>query len=142
MDISIRPLTVSDIPSLPALLAQVSSCRDALDPAAIAEELARQSHWFPFVACLDDGRIVGYAELHRLYTAARGSVARIEYVVIDELYRRRRIGEMLCRALVATAMMQGCARIELHTRRPAARCLYEKNGFKESDGSRVMFISL
>ena len=64
-----------------------------------------------------------------------GVRARIEDVVVDEIYRGKGIGEKISKELIALARKKKVRSIELSSRpsRTVANKLYQKLGFKKRD---------
>lgn len=89
-----------------------------------------------------EGRLVGYASVHRVKPSFTRHVGVFSTEVHPE-YQRRGIGRALMRASQEWAKGRGIERLELYTRadNDRARALYESEGFTE-ESKRVRFIRL
>ena len=83
-------------------------------------------------ASLPDGNIVGAGVLAFVY-APSGIHARIEDVVVDEVFRRQGIGSAITQELLNLAEEAGVMYVALSSnpRREAANQLYQKMGFQK-----------
>lgn len=80
-----------------------------------------------YLVVLDAGRVVGYGGMWLVMDEAH-----ITNIAIHPRYRRRGLGELLLRCLMARAYLRGARRMTLEVRRSnrIAQRLYEKLGFR------------
>ncbi len=90
-----------------------------------------------YVACDEDGRLVGYATVT---FRPRCQTARIYSIAVHPRGRRGGLGFRLLQTCEAAARERGCNRLRLEVRmdNPGAIAFYEKHGY-ERYGSRLQF---
>lgn len=88
-------------------------------------ELESRDAWFSVAE--DDGRIVGFAILHRFIDEGE-----LFNIAVDESFRRMGIGEMLLGNVIEGAKRYNIGKIFLEVRKSndPARSLYAKHGFE------------
>lgn len=93
-----------------------------------------------FLALRDGEKIIGMGVVVFIHTP-RGLRARAEDVIIDRPYRRKGLGSLLVRRLVAEAKRRGALWIELTSRqdRMETKKFYQKLGFKPRDTNVYRF---
>ena len=130
-ELTIRPATRDDAAALlPLARAFVTSF--PLDEAAFRRSFVRLLD--DEQACLfaaDAGPVVGYllGFVHDTFFA-NGPVGWVEELMVQEAWRRRRVGERLMRAFERWAEARGCRMVALATRRAAT--FYQALGYDES----------
>lgn len=143
--ISLRPAELSDEPFLTQLLAQVRATEFALLPAALASTLLAQQREAQRLSIA--GRPKGLEELvldatgapvGRLATARDDDALRLVDVTVEATHRGRGIGSQLVRLVVQRAAAEQLAVVlRVEHRNPAARRLYEREGFVEVGRDQV-----
>jgi ribosomal protein S18 acetylase RimI-like enzyme len=111
--------------------------------ARVAESIAPATRDDALVlVAVADGRIVGYASVHRVKPTFARHVGVFSTEVHPE-FQRRGIGRALMRGSLQWAQARGIERFELYTRadNERARALYESEGFTE-ESKRMRFIRL
>lgn len=132
--IGIRDARGSDSPALARLLEQLGYPASAEDVARRLARLAASDADLLLVAELE-GRVVGLAGLHVSPSLEYDlDAAKVSAIAVDELYRRRGIGEALMAAVEAEARARGCVLLFLTTaeRRKDAHAFYRRIGFEET----------
>ncbi|OGG79856.1 hypothetical protein A3A39_04700 [Candidatus Kaiserbacteria bacterium RIFCSPLOWO2_01_FULL_54_13] len=111
-----------------ALLPQLSDARTSLGLLQATAASPTAELW----VVTEAGKIVGMATLVLMMRVA-GMSSRIEDFVVDEAYRGKGLGKMLCGKLVERAKARGAYSIHLTSRpdRVAANALYKKLGFEQ-----------
>ena len=99
---------------------------------------------YKLIIAEEDGNIVGTTGLVILPGMAHGvsPFAVVEYMVVDEKYRRKGIGKLLMDYVIAQAKTAGCYKIMLTSdnRRKEAQDFYRTLGFEASaHGFRMYF---
>ncbi len=116
------------------LTPQLSRSSPAPGPEELAEIVASPATVLLVARPEEGGPIVGTLTLvvFRIPTGVR---AWIEDVVVDESYRGRGVGEILCREALNRASALGARTVDLTSRpsREAANRLYRRLGFVERD---------
>jgi len=115
-----------------SLLAQLSSSGKTISEPALSS-LLKDDHT-QIIVCKDAGKIIGMGSVV-VINIPTGLTARIEDVVVDEVYRGKGVGRQLMLELINCAQSQGALSIELTSRpqREAANALYQKLGFQRKD---------
>lgn len=142
---SLRAASADDEPFLRGLLAQVRATEFALLPAALAADLLRQQREAQRVSLLarTDGReeIAVDAEgrpIGRLATAIDDDALRLVDLTVDAASRGRGVGTQLLRMVIERADAEQLAVVlRVEHRNPAARRLYEREGFVEVGRDQV-----
>lgn len=95
-------------------------------------KIIQQNGSYIFIAKTPDNKIVGMVTLISVLKLDKFEKTMIEDLVVDELYRRKGIGEELIKYAVKQAHSLGLKHISLtsHSKRIAANNLYKKLGFK------------
>ncbi len=83
----------------------------------------------------DSGSLIGFGALIIHLVPSKGYVGNIQDVIVRKEYRGRGIGNMIMDCLINIAKDEQLKFINLTSNpaRVAARCLYEKKGFKPRD---------
>lgn len=137
--LALRAAEPSDEPFLTRLLAQVRATEFALLPAALADTLLAQQREAQRLSIT--GRPGGREEIAvdgtgtpvgRLATAHDGDGLRLVDLTIEATYRGRGLGTQLVRVVLDRAAADGLpVSLRVDHRNPAARRLYEREGFVE-----------
>jgi GNAT superfamily N-acetyltransferase len=147
----VRKATEADIPRIIELYRQLSLNPPPPDRKAPTPEEYRRvfnemaaTPGYELLVAEEDGEILGTTVLAILPGIAHGvsPFAVVEYVVVDEKYRRRGIGKLLMDYVVARAKEAGCYKIMLTSdkRREPAHEFYRSLGFEASaHGFRLYF---
>jgi GNAT superfamily N-acetyltransferase len=107
----------------------------SVEAVARRMERLRSSNADRLVVAELDGEVVGLASLHTsLSVEYDAPAAKLSAIIVDELHRRRGIGEALVVAMEAEARQRGCSLIFLTTaeRRKDAHPFYRRSGFEET----------
>jgi N-acetylglutamate synthase-like GNAT family acetyltransferase len=137
VEVTIRDARPSDAEALAALLGQLGYPASAEAVVQRLERLSASGTDRVVVAELDAG-VAGLACLHTSLSVAYDEpAAKLSAIVVDELHRRRGIGEALVQEMEREARRRRCSLIFLTTagRRDDAHAFYERIGF-ESTGRR------
>lgn len=134
MEISIRDARLSDAQSLAALVGQLGYPTSG---EAIVGRLKRllSSEADRIVVAEVGGEVVGLACLHTSHSVAYDEpAAKLSAIVVDELHRRRGVGEALVQEMEREAKRRRCCLILLTTatHRDDAHAFYERIGFEET----------
>jgi ribosomal protein S18 acetylase RimI-like enzyme len=150
MQLSIRPATREDAPTLGRLGALLVRTHHELDAARFLAATSRTEHGYasflgtqlavPDVVILvaeSRGIVLGYAyaELEGVdYMALRGPAGVLHDLVVDPRHRGQGIGRRLLDAVVAALAARGAPRVVLSTaaRNEAAQRLFERAGFRRT----------
>ncbi len=149
MSIDIRLAREADLPFVLALYQALEErADDVLTPEQAREvwaQFARYPSYRLFVACDDQGRVVGsYALLIMHNLAHRGAPSAIvEDVVVDEALRGQGIGRRMMAHAMALAREAGCYKLALSSnrKREAAHAFYESLGFAQHGLSFLVSIA-
>ena len=134
MEVTIRDARPRDAEALAALIGQLGYPASADDVGRRVKRLSSSGTDRVVVAELG-GEIVGLACLHTSLSLAYDEpAAKLSAIVVDELHRRRGIGEALVRQLEREAKRRGCCLLFLTTagHRDDAHAFYERIGFEET----------
>lgn len=113
----IRPLSHTDIRSIPALLPL--GWEDSL---SIIEAYTTEAHCCPIKASIGIGMVgIGTAIIH-------GDTAWLAHIIVHPAHRNRGIGKTITKALVETAYSKGCETIYLLATEPGEP-VYRRVGF-------------
>jgi GNAT superfamily N-acetyltransferase len=134
VDLTIRDACPGDAPTLAILIGQLGY-PTSVEAVARRMERLRSSNADRLVVAELDGEVVGLASLHTsLSVEYDAPAAKLSAIIVDELHRRRGIGEALVVAMEAEARQRGCSLIFLTTaeRRKDAHAFYRRSGFEET----------
>lgn len=134
MEVTIRDARPRDAEALAALMGQLGYPASADDVGRRLKRLSSSGTDRVVVAELG-GEIVGLACLHTSLSVAYDEpAAKLSAIVVDELHRRRGIGEALVRELEREAKRRRCCLLFLTTagHRDNAHAFYERIGFEET----------
>lgn len=140
---TVRTATEKDIPRILELYRQLAfNPPPAGAPVPSMEEYRRVFNkmsavpGYRLLVAEEDGEILGTTVLVILpgFTHGVSPFAVVEYVVVDEQYRRRGIGKLLMDYVIARSKEAGCYKIMLTSdkRREQAHQFYESLGFAAS----------
>ena len=140
---TVRTATEKDIPRILELYRQLAfNPPPAGAPVPSMEEYRRVFNkmsavpGYRLLVAEEDGEILGTTVLVILpgFTHGVSPFAVVEYVVVDEQYRRRGIGKLLMDYVIARSKEAGCYKIMLTSdkRREQAHQFYESLGFEAS----------
>jgi len=140
---TVRTATEKDIPHILELYRQLSMTTPAPGTQPPAEEECRHAFnkisatpGYSLLVAEEDGKILGTTVLVILPGLAHdiSPFAVVEYVVVDEKWRRRGIGKLLMDYVAARAKEAGCYKIMLTSdkRREEAHEFYKALGFEAS----------
>jgi len=140
---TVRTATEKDIPRILELYRQLAfNPPPAGAPVPSMEEYRRVFNkmsavpGYRLLVAEEDGEILGTTVLVILpgFTHGVSPFAVVEYVVVDEQYRRRGIGKLLMDYVIARSKEAGCYKIMLTSdkRRDQAHQFYESLGFEAS----------
>lgn len=140
---TVRTATEADIPRILELYRQLAINPTHVEPANPSLEDCRRSFaemsnvpGYKLLVAEDNGFIIGTAVLVILPGLSHNAspFAVMEYVVVDEPYRRKGIGRLLMDYAVARAKEAGCYKIMLTSdkRREPAHVFYRAQGFEAS----------
>ncbi|HLT66702.1 MAG TPA: ribosomal protein S18-alanine N-acetyltransferase [Microbacterium sp.] len=123
----IRTATAADLRGIMAI-ENASFPTDAWPESAMAAEL--ESPYGRYIVAEDDGRLTGYAGLRHL---PGGSDSDVQTIAVAADARGRGLGRELLQELLDTARTRNAREVFLEVRadNPAARGLYESEGFVE-----------
>jgi GNAT superfamily N-acetyltransferase len=135
MTISIRRMTVQDIPASHKLVAQIYCGLEISELRRLFDE-ADRSDSHAVVVAADDGKVVAFCHLH--VCSAREAVLQV--IVVDEAAQGLGIGKRLMAAAEAWASVCGCREIILgpQVSRPSAYSFYRSLGYRTSPSSDAM----
>ena len=148
---TVRTATEKDIPRIQELYRQLAFTPPPPDvpqpPVEDYERVFTEMSALPgyhLLVAEEDGTIIGTTVLAILPGFAHGVLpfAVVEYMVVDENYRKRGIGKLLMDYVVAQAKEAGCYKIMLTSdkRRAEAHEFYRSLGFEASaHGFRLYF---
>jgi ribosomal protein S18 acetylase RimI-like enzyme len=134
VELTIRDARPSDAQALAILIGQLGYPTSAEAIVGRLERLLPSGTDRVVVAELG-AEIVGLACLHTSFSVAYDEpAAKLSAIVVDELHRRRGIGEALVQEMEREAKRQGCGLIFLTTaaHRDDAHAFYERIGFEET----------
>ena len=134
VEVTIRDARPSDAQSLAALIGQLGYSASAEAVVRRLKRLSSSGADRVVVAELR-GEIVGLACLHTSHSVAYDEpAAKLSAIVVDELYRRRGIGEALVQEMEREAKRRRCCLMFLTTaaHRDDAHAFYERIGFEET----------
>jgi ribosomal protein S18 acetylase RimI-like enzyme len=134
VEVTIRDARPRDVEALAALIGQLGYPASADDVGRRLKRLSSSDTDKVIVAELG-GEIVGLACLHTSLSVAYDEpAAKLSAIVVDELHRRRGIGEALVRELEREAKRRRCCLLFLTTaaHRDNAHAFYERIGFEET----------
>jgi GNAT superfamily N-acetyltransferase len=137
--ISIRHMTVEDIPASQNLLAQlgyrteVSELRHRLDAITRAEDHA-------VMVADDDGRVIGLCHMYARSAADEPSEAEVQGLVVDQAARGLGVGKLMMAAAEAWAAVCGCQSVTLgsHVSQSDAGAFYKSLGYRNEAASRQL----
>ncbi len=145
----IRKATEKDVPRILELYRQLSFEPEEYQAAPVEDccrvfQKMTQYPDYQLLVAEDSGQVVGTTVLVILPGFAHGTspFAAVEYVVVDEEYRRRGIGKLLMDYVVSQAKDAGCYKIMLTSdlQREHAHKFYKSLGFEASaHGFRMYF---
>lgn len=139
MDLIVRAATLSDLPAIHELVAELAVYERAPEEfvATLAEyERDFRAGFFNALVAESDGEIVGMMVWYRAYSTWKGRMIYLEDFVVRQSWRRRGVGERLFEALVEKARALGCKLIKwqvLDWNEPALR-FYQKIGAEIEKG--------
>ena len=130
--VELRRATSKSLKEINNLLPQLSKTAKPISLKALQTIVKNKD--ICLVVSRDRERIMGMGTLVIMHTVV-GVRARIEDVVVDEIYRGKGIGEKISKELIALARKKKVRSIELSSRpsRTVANKLYKKLGFKKRD---------
>jgi ribosomal protein S18 acetylase RimI-like enzyme len=134
VEVTIRDARPSDAQALAALIGQLGYPASAEAVVRRLERLSSSGTDRVVVAALG-GEAVGLACLHTSLSVAYDEpAAKVSVIVVDELHRRRGIGEALVQEMEREAKRRQCCLIFLTTagHRDDAHAFYEGIGFEET----------
>lgn len=107
---------------------------DQEEGRAVLREMKRAGVYHLFVACTDEGRVVGATTLvvERKLIHRGGKVGHVEDVAVRAGFEGSGVGSSLVRAALAEARSQGCYKCILDCKEELAG-FYERLGFKRHD---------
>jgi GNAT superfamily N-acetyltransferase len=137
--ISIRQMTVEDIPASQQLVAQlgyrieVSELRRRLDTIDRADGHA-------VMVADDDGRVIGFCHMYARSAADKPPEAEVQALVVDQAARGLGIGKLMMAAAEAWAAVCGCQCVTLgsHVSRSDAGAFYKSLGYRNDAASRQL----
>lgn len=108
---TIRPATLSDVPALHSLVAELATYVGELTnfTATIAEyEADFKAGIYEALVAEDDGKVIGMALYFMTYSTWKGRMLYLEDFVLEPAYRRQGIGQMLWDSLKEVGRGRGC----------------------------------
>jgi GNAT superfamily N-acetyltransferase len=137
--ISIRRMTVEDIPASQHLLSQfgcpmdISEVRRRFDAVARADDQT-------VMAAADDGRLVALCHLYAPPSVDEPSEAVVQALMVDQASRGLGVGKLMMAAAEAWAAVCGCRSVTLGSDvwRPDAHTFYESLGYRNEATSHPM----
>lgn len=111
MNVSTRPGTINDIPSVFELVKELAIYERALDQVRNnVEKLARdyQEKLFDFFVAESEGNIIGISLFYFRYSTWKGKRLYMEDIIVTEEMRGNGIGKILFDATVSAAKATGC----------------------------------
>ena len=108
---TIRPATLSDVPNLHRLVAELADYvgERHMFTATIEEyETDFKEGFYEAIVAEVDGKVVGQALYYYVYSTWKGRMVYLEDFVLDSAYRRKGIGQKLWDALIETGKAKGC----------------------------------
>jgi ribosomal protein S18 acetylase RimI-like enzyme len=111
MNVSTRPGTISDIPSVFDLVKELAIYERALDQVTNnVDKMGRdyQENLFDFFVAESGGAIIGIAIYYFRYSTWKGKRLYMEDIIVTEDMRGNGIGKILFDATVAAAKATGC----------------------------------
>ena len=110
--ITYRPVTPEDAEELLAIYAQYIDTSITFEytlpsPEEFRERIIHITEFYPYLAAVCDGRIVGYAYSHKAFERAAYQWNAEFSVYVDREYARRGIGRALYQKLMDISVMQG-----------------------------------
>ena len=130
--VELRRATSKSLKEINNLLPQLSKTAKPISLKALQTIVKNKD--ICLVVSRDRERIMGMGTLVIMHTVV-GVRARIEDVVVDEIYRGKGIGEKISKELIALARKKKVRSIELSSRpsRTVANKLYQKLGFRRKE---------
>jgi GNAT superfamily N-acetyltransferase len=130
----VREARVDDAPAVARLLGELGY---PADEAAAAVRIQRHldSPSDHLLLAEVDGEVAGLASLHvSLALEYDEPAGKLSAIVVDDRFRRRRVGAVLVEAIEAEARARGCCLLFLTTaeRREDAHAFYRAIGFEET----------
>ncbi|MEM1124709.1 MAG: GNAT family N-acetyltransferase [Bacteroidota bacterium] len=132
MNITIRPATTADLPSVYQLVISLAVYEDAEEAVtATLEDYQNDFAEGVFQAHVAeiDSKVVGMVLYYMTYSTWKGKMLYLEDFVVDEQYRRHGIGQLLWDELELEAKRRGCRLLKwqvLDWNEPAIK-FYKKN---------------
>ena len=128
----IRPATPADAGRLAELAGQLGYPTAAHDVARRLAQLHQAGDHTVYVAELEDGTVAGWVHVRLHQDLLDEPLAEIGGLVVDELYRGRRVGRQLMERAEQWAREHGCAGVYLRSNviRHDAHRFYEGLGFR------------
>jgi len=108
---TIRPATLSDVPALHRLVAELATYVGELPNfTATVEEYQADflAGFYEALVAEDDGRVIGMALYFMTYSTWKGRMIYLEDFVLEPSYRRKGIGQMLWDGLKEAGRDRGC----------------------------------
>ncbi|RAK65909.1 GNAT family N-acetyltransferase [Hymenobacter edaphi] len=129
--VTFRPASPDDATALAALVASVGYPTEAVVLSRRLAELTAAGDQV-LVAALQ-GRVVGYAHLHRMPFLHRAPDGRVVTLAVAEELRSQGLGRLLLQAAEQVLRGWGCGRIEITSgfAREAAHRFYRREGYEE-----------
>jgi GNAT superfamily N-acetyltransferase len=136
-DIAVRPAAVGDAPTVAALCGQFGYPATAEAIGRRLAAIAGDPGAAVLVAEAPDGAVVGWVHVRTLQLLQRDPCAEIGGLVVEEAWRRRRIGGQLMAAAEDWARRQGVSLLRLRSNvvRDDAHAFYRRLGYAYSKTS-------
>lgn len=139
-DISIRPATEADLPSIKPLLQELMDAMEDTEGFDVerAVENCRVLIKDPahhMLVAKDKGKVVGFVNFTTRKTVLHpGPSGLIDELIVSKSHRGRGIGKELLLAAIEKCRELGCCEVEVSTEKSnsGARKFYRKYGFKEN----------
>jgi|GEM_PF-6159033 len=133
-----RPMRITDVSRVVDLLRQVgNSYFEPPEEKWFLEQLSLPTF---HIFVMEDyvGKVVAMTFLNCLLNPKYGWRGYIDYVVVEELYRRHGWGREIMKGTLHEAKKFGCREVLLSTSSPEAQALYESLGFETKTNSVLM----
>ncbi|OON68753.1 GNAT family N-acetyltransferase [Hymenobacter sp. CRA2] len=130
-EVTFRSATLADAAALAGLISLVGYPTDA---AVLSRHLSNLTAAGDQVLVAElQGRVAGYAHLHRMPFLHRAPDGRVVTLVVAEELRSQGLGRRLLQAAEQVLRQWGCGRIEITSgfQREAAHRFYRREGYEE-----------
>jgi GNAT superfamily N-acetyltransferase len=137
--ISIRRMTVEDVPALQNLVSQLG-CRLEVSEVRRRFDAVGRSDDHAVMVAADDGRVIALCHVYAHPAVEPLPESELQALVVDQAARGFGVGTLMMAAAEAWAAVCGCQAVTLgsHVSPPAAHAFYQSLGYRNGATSHPM----